>query len=171
MRVSVSDLLQSIPLPITLREVNIHAAVMLLTLGDVPAFSFDAKGNCWITLLCCSRQGWESKIILLDGPAQREGFYSRYDHLRKQLPLLPQNRIAPWLGENVPSDPGRWMQREACVVGGCGELTACLLKAGDLPIFLLRVQACLQSPNAGRGILEPVRCCCCPGTIEAMWGG
>lgn len=57
MRVSVSDLLQSIPLPITLREVNIHAAVMLFTLGDVLAFSFDTKGNCWITLLCCSRQG------------------------------------------------------------------------------------------------------------------
>lgn len=57
MRVSVSDLLQSIPLPITLQEVNIHAAVMLLTLGDVLAFSFDTKGNCWITLLCCSRQG------------------------------------------------------------------------------------------------------------------
>lgn len=49
MRVSVSDLLQSIPLPITLREVNIQATVMLLTLADVPAFSFGAKGNCWIT--------------------------------------------------------------------------------------------------------------------------
>lgn len=137
MRVSVSDLLQSIPLPITLREVNIHAAVMLLTPGDVPAFSFDAKGNCWMTLLCCSRQGWGSKIILLDGPAQREGFCLRHNHLRKPLPLLPQNQIAPRLGENVPGDQGRWMQRGTRVVGGRDELTACLLRAGDLPIFLV----------------------------------
>lgn len=68
----------------------------------------------------------------------------------------------------MPSDQGRWMQRGARVVGGCGELTACLLKAGDLPVFLLRVQACLQSSNAGRGILEPVLCSCCPGTIKAV---
>lgn len=153
MRVRVSDLLQSIPLPITLREVNIHAAVTVVTLGDVPAFSFDAKGNCRITLLCCSRQGWGSEIILLDGPAQREGFYLEYNHLRKPLPLLPQNQISPWLGENVPSDQGRWMQRGACVAGACGELTACLLEAGELPV-LLGAQACLQSPSAGRGCVS-----------------
>lgn len=70
MRVSVSDLLQSIPLPITLRDVNIHAAVMLLTLADVPAFSFDAKGNCWIMLLCGCRQGMGNRGILLAGLAQ-----------------------------------------------------------------------------------------------------
>lgn len=43
MRVSVSDLLQSIPLPITLREVNTRAAVMLLTPGDVPALTLMPK--------------------------------------------------------------------------------------------------------------------------------
>lgn len=54
--------------------------------------------------------------------------------------------------------------------GGRGELMACLLKVEDLPIFLLRVQACLQRPNAGRGILEPALCSCCPGTIHAVQG-
>lgn len=69
MRVSVSDLLQSIPLPSTRREANIHAAVLLGALGDVPACSFNAKGNCWVTLLGCSRQGWGSDVILLHSPA------------------------------------------------------------------------------------------------------
>lgn len=154
MRVSVPDLLQSIPFPITLREVNIHAAVTVVTLGDVPAFSFDAKGNCRITLLCCSRQGWRSEIILLDGPAQRGDFYSKYNHLRKPLPLLPQNQISLWLGENVPSDQGRWMQHGACAAGACGELTACLPKAGELPV-LLGARLVYRAPAQGEGCESP----------------
>lgn len=63
MRVSVSDLLQSIPLPITRREVNIHASVMLLAPGDEPASSPDAEGNCWITLLCAAGRAWGAGLF------------------------------------------------------------------------------------------------------------
>lgn len=113
MRVSVSDLLQSIPLPITRREVNIHAAVMLPAPGDEPASSPDAEGNCWITVLCCCRQGLGSRVVPLDGPAQWQDSCLRENHPGKLLPVLPQYQISSWLGENAQRD-----QLDGCSAGG-----------------------------------------------------